>query len=114
MSLTAPASTSPLEKYHPTCVELIPSMQIRKDVVVCDAFQSLTTDLRGMNAPEDEDEYHELMEWIDEVSLGSEEAFEGKVRSDLGATAPTATIRGLSFQGLLCPEKVFQVLISIM
>ena len=89
-------------------------MQVRKDVVVNDAFQSLTTDSRGMHAPEDEDEYHELMEWIDEVTLGSEEAFEEKVRGDLGATAPATTIRVLNFQGLLSPEKMFQVLISIM
>jgi hypothetical protein len=89
-------------------------MQVRKDVVMHDAFQSLTTDSRGMHAPQDEDEYRELVEWIDEVALGSEEAFEGKVRGDLGATALTMTIRVLNFQGLLSPEKVFQVLISIM
>jgi hypothetical protein len=89
-------------------------MQIRKDVAVHGALQTLVGDMAGKHASEDEDEYHELMEWIDMVTLGAEEVFEEKTTEDRGATAPKTAIRVLSFQGLLSPEKMFQVLIGMM
>lgn len=111
MPCAAPALPSPLDKYHPTCLELSPSMQIHEDVVVHDALQNLTGELACNNALEDEDEYHELMDWIDGVTLGAEKVFEENFTGDPRATA---TLRVLSFQGLLSPEKVFQALIGIM
>lgn len=110
----APASVSPLDKHRPTCIELIPSTQILKDVVVHNALHSLTGNKTDIQAHEDEEEYHELMEWIDMVVLGSEEVFDGKVVGDLGATATTTTLRMLTVQGLLSPEQMFQILTSMM
>lgn len=110
---TAPASVSPLDKHRPTCIELIPSTQILKDVVVHNALHSLTGNKTDIQAHEDEEEYHELMEWIDMVVLGSEEVFDGKVVGDLGATATTTTLRMLTVQGLLSPEQMFQILTSM-
>lgn len=89
-------------------------MQTREDVAVHGALQDLSGGIFRKDAHEDEDDYHELMEWIDRVALGAEEVSQESVTEDRGATAPRTTIRVLSFQGLLSPEKVFQVLIGMM
>ena len=111
---TAPASPLPLDKHHPTFLEPAPSMHIHEDVVVHHALHALTGDSKGIQADEDEDDYHELLEWIDNVSLGSAEVFEEQNTGGPGVTASTMTIREVTFQGLLSPDQVFQILISAM
>ena len=111
---TAPASTLPLDRYHPTCLELAPSMRIHQDVVVHHTLHDLTVDSRGLQADEDEDDYYELLEWIDSVSLGSAEVSGQQNTGGPGVTATTTTIREVKFQGLLGSEQVLQILISVM
>ena len=111
---TAPAPPLPLDKHHPTCLELAPSIHKHTDVVVHPALHALTGNSKGIQADEDEDDYHELLEWIDNVSLGSAEVFEERNTGGPGVTASTTTIKEVTFQGLLSPDQVFQILISAM
>jgi hypothetical protein len=111
---TAPASPLPLDKHHPACLELAPSMHIHEDVVMHYALHALTGNPKGIQADEDEDDYHELLEWIDNVSLGSAEVFDEQNTGGPGVTASTMTIREVTFHGLLSLDQVFQILISAM
>jgi hypothetical protein len=115
MSSTAPASSMPLDGHHPTCLELAPSVQTCKDVVIPEALYSLTRDKRSMPMPEDEEEYYELMEWIDLACLGSKEVFEKNVaggHEDVAA-APTK-LQALTVRGLIGSEWLIQMLIHLM
>lgn len=80
-----------------------------------DALYTLTRDGRSVPAPEDEEEYYELMEWIDVVCLGSEKVFDEDTVGDPSrvSAAPTM-LRALTFQGLISPEWLTQMLIEIM
>lgn len=79
-----------------------------------DALHALTRGKSGQPMPEDEDEYHELLEWIDEVMLDSEKVFAEKVTDDFGAATSTRDLKVLTMQGLLSPQWVTCMLIGIM
>jgi len=111
MRSTAPALPLPVDKHHPTWLDLIPDMQMRKDVVVHNAMYTLTGNRRTIPLLEDEEDYHELLGWIDEVVLGSEEVFGEKSAGDLAATA---TIRAITWQGLASSDWITEVLTGVM
>ena len=115
MSSTAPALSTPLNAHHPTFLELAPSVQTCEDVVVPEALYSLTRDRRSMPMPEDEEEYYELMEWIDLACLGSKEVFEKTIASDHEdvAAAPTK-LQALTVRGLIGSDWLTQMLIQLM
>jgi hypothetical protein len=115
MSSTAPASSMPLDGHHPTCFELAPTVQTCKDVAVPEALYSLTRDKRSRPASEDEEEYYELVEWIDLVCLGSKDVFEENVVGDHAGVAATPTkLQALSLRGLISSEWLTQTLIKLM
>ena len=64
---------------------------------------------------EDEEEYHEMLEWFDLVSLGSKQVLDEKfVGLRTGAATNTITIRTLKFRGLIGPEWMIKMLINLM
>ena len=114
-SWTAPSSALPLDKHHPTFLELTPAVQVLEDVAVPDMLQTLAQYAKSKPLLEDEEEDYDLLEWCDLASLGSKQALrENSEGLRLGASATPTTLRALKLQGLVSPEWITSMLIDIM